>query len=223
MTTLEHYSRDLPKRCERLIERLMPVVEGGLPGDGDFGGPLKTTFLLALATPMLILPVERMFKRSGVADDWELDDRIDARVAEILGSERPFGKAPFAGAGWGYISRAAPFNIAGGWPPEHLDRLGSREAGEAAQNASAWRILKDLRNALAHGGVAYLDGHGRNSEGEAVMLAFAGAIMKDGKIVALNLLRVHQDDFRRFLSDWSKWISATDVTYVLSEAPNLEG
>jgi hypothetical protein len=46
-----HYSRDIVRRCQSLIRNLRPVIKQGQPGDGEFGGPLDTTFLLAMATP----------------------------------------------------------------------------------------------------------------------------------------------------------------------------
>jgi len=55
----EHYSLDLVTRCRSLLEHLMPYVRKGLPGDEKFGGSLSTTFLLAMANPIIALPVER--------------------------------------------------------------------------------------------------------------------------------------------------------------------
>ena len=52
-----HYSRDIVIRCESLIRHLLPKIEQGLPDDVRFGGPLRTTFLLAMATPMIVLGI----------------------------------------------------------------------------------------------------------------------------------------------------------------------
>ncbi len=49
-------------------------------------------------------------------------------------------------------------------------------------DTSAFQILTDLRNALAHGGIAYLDEKGRQTDSQAAMLAFAGAVMKKGHV-----------------------------------------
>ena len=40
----------------------MPHVQKGLPDEKKFGGSLTTTFLLAMANPMIALPVERICK-----------------------------------------------------------------------------------------------------------------------------------------------------------------
>jgi hypothetical protein len=191
----EHYSRDVAKRCRSLIRNLMPLIANGLPDDGQFGGPLFTTFLLAMATPMVLLPIERIFKpgsgREGAADDRVLDPALAVRVADILAPEKSFGTAPFAGAsGWAYVHSYAPFNAADTWPRTLLTALADPQAAKDAKAADAGRILLDLRNALAHGGITYLDKEGQNTEGPAAMLAFAGTKMDRGKVVGLNVLRV---------------------------------
>ena len=47
----EHYARDIVERCDSLIESLLPVVMRD--SDTRFGGPLGTTFLTAMSTPMI--------------------------------------------------------------------------------------------------------------------------------------------------------------------------
>ena len=60
MSEPQHYSRDIARRCQYLISHLHPIVTAGLPNDAQFGGSLTTTFLLAMATPMVVLPMERI-------------------------------------------------------------------------------------------------------------------------------------------------------------------
>lgn len=216
----EHYSRDITRRCQSLICSLGPIVEDGLQDDDEFGGTLRTTFLLAMAMPMVILPVDRIFKPSTgatrVGDDRELDEQLADDVADVLGPGKTFGEAPFAKTkSWSYVPNQTRFNIAATWPSELLDELAAPEAFKAARTASAGRILSGLRNALAHGGVAYLDKDGKNTEGAAVMLAFVS--MKDNKEpFRLNILRVHGDDFRVFLIAWADWLRKPRVMDALN-------
>lgn len=222
----QHYSRDVPQRCEALINELLPIVEGGLLADAIFGGPLKTTLLLALATPMVVLPVERMFKRvafndHGVADDRELDEKLAQAVMTVLGDDHAFGDAPFGREDWRYAPKVEPFNVGHRWPDELSRHLHAEDARSAAQRAPTWRVLQDLRNALAHGGVTYLDEDGQASLGAAEMLGFAGAITKGHEVVALNVLRVHKDDFRAFLSAWANWLADVGVADALGDDPPL--
>ena len=84
-------------------------------------------------------------------------------------------------------------------------------------DAPAVRILTDLRNALAHGGIAYLDEKGRQTDSQAAMLAFVGAVMKKGRITGVNVLRVHQRHYREFLAAWASWLRQAGVTTALND------
>ncbi len=162
----EHYARDIVERCDSLIDTLLPVVQRG--SDARFGGPLGTTFLVAMSSPMILLPVERMLKpaagRDAVADDRVVDQTPGKAVVEVLSQATRFGDAPFAREGaWSYVAGHAPFNLARGMPADLLHSLSKPQAAKDATAAPAARIVTDLRNALAHGGVAYLDEPGRQT------------------------------------------------------------
>jgi hypothetical protein len=221
----EHYSRDIAQRCRALIRHLRPLVENGLPDDHRFGGPLVTTFLLAMATPMIVLPVERLFKpvlpgALVAGNDRQLDPALAEKVDDVLGPARRFADAPFVTPGrWSYVRNFPPFKLADWWPGELLDTLSSEAAFAEADQTPAQRILLDLRNALAHGGIAYLDSHGRNTDdqtAQAAMLAFASARIGDGKVTRINVLRTHQDDFCKFVVNWADWLTASPGRGILN-------
>jgi hypothetical protein len=216
----EHYARDIVERCETLIESLLPVVMKE-PAK-RFGGPLGTTFLVAMSTPMILLPIERMLKpaanRDSVADDRTVDESLGKAVAETLGATTTFGDTPFGRvAAWSYVGGQRLFNLARGMPSELLDRLAEDESSSAALNTPVVRVLTDLRNALAHGGIAYLDDRGRQTDGQAAMLAFVGAVMRGGRITGVNVLRIGERDYRQFLGAWASWLRQTGVTAALNE------
>jgi hypothetical protein len=216
----EHYARDIVERCETLIESLLPVIMQD-PAR-RFGGPLGTTFLVAMSTPMILLPIERMLKpfanRDSVADDRTVDESLGKGVTETLSATATFGDTPFGRAGaWSYVGGQKPFNLAGGIPGELLERLSEDESSRAALNTPAVRVLTDLRNALAHGGIAYLDERGRQTDGQAAMLAFVGAVMKGGRITGVNVLRIGERDYRQFLAAWASWLRQAGVTAALNE------
>jgi hypothetical protein len=214
----QHYSLDIAMRCQSLIHYLLPKVVAGLPHDKKFGGSLHTTFLLAMATPMILLPIERIFKPAQdetVADDRELDVKLADRFAGIISPHMKFGETPFfKGVRWSYIPKYTPFNIGHQWPDDLLTKLASEEGVIEAATTNASRILIDLRNALAHGGVAYLDKYGRNTDidREAAIFAFVAA-RKDKKnmIVGLNILRISEKDFLIFLQAWMDWVQNSPV------------
>jgi hypothetical protein len=216
----QHYSRDIAQRCQTLIRDLRSAVQGGLPGDAQFGGELSTTFLLAMATPMLVLPIERLFKparpgASQVGDDRRLDPDLAREVDDVFGST--FSAAPFVVPGrWGYVPGYPYFNVANIWPGGLLESLGMSDAFRRADGAPAAVVLRDLRNALAHGGIAYLDADGRQAEANAAMLAFAG-VSRTG----LNILRVSEDDFCSFLMAWADWLAHPPIRRALNELDPL--
>jgi hypothetical protein len=108
-----------------------------------------------MATPMLVLPIERIFKPSGrnhrgIADDRALDPLLADLVLQDLGPERKFGAAPFFQADdWTYVPDIEPFDVARDWPRPVLQALSSGEAIGRAADARACEILLALRNSLA--------------------------------------------------------------------------
>lgn len=213
-----HYSGELPQRCQRLIEMLGDRVDEASDPDGRWGGPLKTTFLLAMATPMLVLPIERILKAAdgaaGVADERDLDPGFAERlIAQAgAGANEAFGKAPFFKPDvWAYLPEIAPFNAAQDWPQEALAALQVQEALAAAEAAPARDVLLALRNALGHGGVAYLDRNGAQVEAATHMLGFASYARY--RRPELRLLRIRVADFQDFLRDWTRWLARSGALY----------
>jgi hypothetical protein len=215
----QHYSLEIASRCERLIEQLSDKIENDRRLRDEWGGPLRTTFLLAMSTPMLILPMERLFRpvfrKGGVANDAELDPVLAERVRDTFDNGRAFGNAPFfAPNTWAYVDSVAIFPVAKAWPPEIFERLADQEAMTKAAAASAADVLECLRNALAHGGIAYLDANGRQTDDATNMLAFASST-RDRK--GLRLLRISVDDYQKFLHAWRAWLAERHVETSLDE------
>jgi hypothetical protein len=75
---------------------------------------------------------------------------------------------------------------------------------------------------LAHGGVAYLNEHGRYAyEAPVSMYLFvSGRYDPENrqKLIGLNLLRVKEGDYRNFLRNWVKWLQVSDVGAILEAA-----
>lgn len=222
-----HYSRDIVQRCQSLLRNLRPVVQHGLPDDPKFGGTLDTTFLIALATPMIVLPVERIFKtaRPGATqagDDRQLDSSLTQELDNVFGPGREFGSAPFTvRSRWSYVPGCKPFNIAKDWTDDLLEALGKPEAFQKADSALTSRVILDLRNALAHGGIVYLDADGKQTDRPVAMLAFVSATTnRSRQLVGLNILRVSQDDFFTFLTAWAGWLAEPVIKKAVN-TPNL--
>jgi adenine-specific DNA-methyltransferase len=84
----------------------------------------------------------------------------------------------------------------------------------------AFDALSGLKsNALAHGGIAYLDSGGRSTDNpgaQAAMLAFGSAKIKNGRVTRINVLRIHQDNFYTFIMNWADWLAASGVQDILN-------
>lgn len=228
MSRPAHYSRDIVARCRSLLKHLMPAARNGLPDDKCFGGPLTTTLLLALSTPVVVLPVERIFKPSqgnvGLGDDSELAKGLTKEVKRVISHKMKFADAPFYVKGdWSYLPDQRLFNFADNWPIDVLKELGS----EAAGAVSAATMISHIRNALAHGNVTYLDTKGGVTDGAAAMYGLASAKMErqencHSKAVGLHIWRVSEDGFLRFVDAWAAWIERAGLTEQLNEERSLE-
>jgi hypothetical protein len=210
----------------------MPVVRSGLPDDSRFDGTLTTTFLLALSTPVIVLPVERILKPGqgnvGLGDDRRLHKGLGEEVKRVLGDKAKFAAAPFFAEGqWSYLPDQKPFNVADNWPIEVLKGLAGEAAMEAAGAASAATMITHIRNALAHGNVTYLDKHGGLTEGEAAMYGFASAKTERqangfAKIVGIHAWRIGEAGFVEFLERWAAWIAEAGIAERLNNERSLE-
>lgn len=223
----QHYSLEIPTRCLHLLNIIQHSVT---EDDGKhFGGSLTTTMMLALATPMISLPYERIYKHlelgdaEGYADDRTLStpfaEKLDAEINKTALTQNEY----FARLGWSFVKDVNVFNIAKRLPDDLADRLGTDEARNQAQAMSLAQFIACIRNALAHGGIMYLDENGRSSEGTAAMLLFISAKQrwpdpvfdeKKGKCVSvrpvtesLRLLRIPEGEFRTFLGRWVEWLN----------------
>lgn len=217
-----NYSVELPQRCQALIERYGAQIAKEADLDDGFEGPLKTTFLLAMASPMLVLPLERLFKtavgrKAGVADDLALDGEVGQRVRDVLGDTRRFRDAPFYVEGaWAYLPSCPRFEVGRDWPPEYLHHLASDDAVSAAAVASASDVLQAMRNGIAHGGITYLDKDGQQTDRATHMLGFASfPSYADRK--NLRLIRISVEAFEDFLGRWTRWLVKSGAANALED------
>ena len=103
-------------------------------------------------------------------------------------------------------------------PDDIAEELASERAAQRAAVMPAQQWCSILRNALAHGGIAYLDGDGRSSYGSPVkMYAFASgkydedSVQKPKPLIAVNFLRISETDYFDFLRRWVDWLQVTGI------------
>lgn len=211
----------------RLIEALLPTAgRVRMPGEKHLG-PLTTTFLLALATPMILLPLERVRRHRDSAEgayinERPLEDNLALAIDEALGSSSLKNSPFFSEGHWRFA--AMPYhgeNLAMNFPHQLEGALADPGSEYAASNMPAEQWSSCLRNALAHGGVFYLDEEGRQSfGGVAHSLAFVSARYPRGEGTQapdqLRSLRIAEADFFTFLKNWTQWVSSTGLSQALA-------
>jgi hypothetical protein len=221
-----HYGLELPNRCLSLIDGLWENVQQ-LHGSGPPSlGPLTTTFLLAMAMPMIILPVERIEKHLGrKIDEGYVDDRriSPPRLLEAIETDlggQKLRQSPFYfDQAWSFLDLPrTDVNVAHGLPYEVAEALASSEARIRAASMPASQWCGVFRNALAHGGVAYLDNGGQSTPGQrAELLCFvSGKYDKDKNLIGIRLLRISESHFLRFLRLWAEWLRRSGVEQLMA-------
>ncbi|RUX32613.1 hypothetical protein EOA13_00450 [Mesorhizobium sp. M7A.F.Ca.US.011.01.1.1] len=232
----QHYSHKLPLRCSDLLQTLYPVVEADRTQASRHGGALTTTLLLALATPMIVLPTERILRALTGAADHNDESGIDKILTENVRAEfgKQLDKTNFCeGIDWAFVGGWPIFNLADRLPGELAETLATTKANDAARKLNMPQFASCLRNALSHGGILYLDEYGRSSDGQAHMLAFISGkrskkppFCPDGlqeciytapPMESLNILRISQDGFREFVGRWATWLENSGAARGLSE------
>jgi hypothetical protein len=220
-----NYSLELPERCLKLLDSLWPHAQEIRPAKRPDLGPLTSTFLISMSMPIINLPIERIERRDGgehlhYADDRKINAAAAAAITKTLQKRRLRDAPFFVGGEWRFARcDREPFpNIAHGVPECIAAQLDRDTAAETAANMPALQWCSILRNALAHGGIAFLNAEGRSAYGEAVkMYAFVSGTY-DRKIdkrpmplSAVNFLRISEDDYFDFLRRWVDWLQDSGI------------
>ncbi|WP_081158951.1 hypothetical protein [Ensifer aridi] len=222
---MNSYSLDLPIRCLDLLNHLLPIVQQDEEFAARHGGPLTTTLTLALATPMLTIPIERIQKHQnedvGYANDRGRSQRLAERIDAATRGKKLADHPQLEAFDWAYLSKVEPFNIADGLSDDLAALLDAEEARHAARRMDFSAFLSCLRNALSHGGILYLNKEGRTTPGQASMLCLVSAKPRYPRVrcekrdycppgssvtESLRLLRISETGFREFLLQWVAWL-----------------
>lgn len=222
-----HFSLEVPKRAHQILRDLYEQLKDS---DGT-QFPLKATFLLSISMPIVILPIERILKYKRKSADVHMNDAVlNARLADAVDQAMDFKakvhEANFFAGSWQYAmlpkGQGFPNLAADGLPEEIAQQLDSPDAAEKANNLPANLFCKILRNALAHGGVLYLDQHGRSTFGSPVRrFAF---VSTDSPRNPSNLyfLRIEMAQYRAFLQHWVDWLNGEAMEQILADDLGLE-
>lgn len=167
---------------------------------------------------MVNLPIERIWKPQKSKTVAHINDAvIDASLANEV--KKGIGPSPVKGTPfydtdvWRYkyssVSEAQPApNLSKqGLPKGIHEALAAEKALTAANDLTTEAFCMILRNALAHGGILYLDENGQTAEGKPVKgFCFVSTKQNNRNVVGLNFLQVKMKDYRDFLTKWVNWL-----------------
>jgi hypothetical protein len=214
-----NFSVELPKRCFKLLNEMWEKAETVFPeGDRD-NGALTHTFLLAMAYPIIVTPIERVERLRSRNFAYFINDRgkddvatmaIERNMAKKAGSRAFFEKGL-----WRYskLTETLDVNFADNMPANLAVHLASREVIDAAAALPAAKFVSILRNALSHGGIAYLNGDFQLALNQpATHLCFLSGNLREDEdrqqqLDSVNLLAISAAGFRSFLG---KWVESLD-------------
>ncbi|SDF58813.1 hypothetical protein SAMN05216241_101542 [Limimonas halophila] len=228
MAEPEHFSRDVPRRCLHLINRLWHQLDTiHDPRDPD-GGTLTATFVLAMSTPIVLLPIELIDRTGRRGNPTSIDDRgLDQSLTDAINRGLGGGQlqnAPFFEKNsWASAKRSSDKSpsLRHGLDFKLIQELGTEQAEKAANEMPCNQWSSIIRNALAHGGVVYLDKEGRHArENEVAMLAFVSRrIDRDTNSPTDSLvLRVSLQNYLIFLDKWVGWLDKSGIAGLLNAA-----
>ncbi|WP_200342371.1 hypothetical protein [Rhodovibrio sodomensis] len=169
---------------------------------------------------MLFLPLERIYQpnlRRQTVNDRHRSEELANHIDRALGDDQAFGAAPFnADVTWYHAAGVPAPDPSAGLGRRQTDRLNGAEAQCDAAKALTRDALRDLRNALAHGAIHYLDADGHPTEGSFVQqLAF---VNRHQNSQTCRIWKVKEEDFHQFLQQWAQWLQLHGLDKEIADA-----
>lgn len=192
------------QRSLAILERLEPEARRQ---------DLLTSFALLAASPLLLIPFER--SRPGHPLFSAADDGKRAVAMRSL-DRLPFIGNPFcpasAAARWRFSHIIQHHNDPHRWSDHDGRHPMDPGAVNSITSQNAAKVLRVLRNALAHGNIVYLNGDGREVAGTRVeYLAFLSRYEESPErreaAETYRLVVTTEGEFLRFLKAWASWLS----------------
>ena len=206
---------EYPQRCIQLIAAMEPVARSlNLIG----------SFSLLVAPSLFLVPYERM-KKAHPLGEHEREPEIYIALRRV--DRQKFVNAEFwrgsPRGSWRLTRIVTEANHTNGWE----DIEGLHPFSQAAKNqidgADAEKVIRVIRNALAHGNIVYLDENGYERQGAQVQhLAFLSRYEESEldrqKSETYRVVSVTEEEFLHFLQDWAAWLQAQGMDSRIVEA-----
>lgn len=229
----QHFGIELPQRCLTLLDRLWDLASETYSERTPHLGPLTSTFLISMSMPIINIPTERIEKylrlrdTEGYVDDRHINAEVTQAFQDVL-QRRQLEDAPFFEVGtWSFYEYVGePMNLTRDLPENIASELDKDEAMQRAAQMPSTQWLGVLRNALAHGGILYLNEHGRSAHDVPVkMFGFVNGRFGKGLCPhdnekscraervpnGLNILRIGEREYYEFLRKWVDWMREAGI------------
>lgn len=193
------FSFEYPERCLKIMETSAPLAEEM---------NLTTTFAVMMAMPLLLVPLERMNAAHPMGEH-VVEPELHRELKRIR--NKAFNSTPFwAGQqdkDWRLSKVVNSIEDTKGWRNSEGFHPSDPASLNEIQSADAGKVLRVMRNALAHGNIVYLDATGfETTYTPAQKIGFVSrtdGFPWDGRH---RVLVVSEQAFMQFLRAWAKWI-----------------
>ncbi len=205
---------EYPERCLQLIEAMEPEARRL---------SLVGSFSLMVAPSLFLIPYERLSAKHPLREH-EREPEIYQAIKRI--GQQQWLRADFwsnsAADDWRLGRIVTPVNRTDDWKNER-DLHPFRPEANVISDAKVDKVMRVVRNALAHGNVVYLDQNGFERRGARVQyLAFLSRY-EEGEFnrehpETYRIVTVTEEGFLRFLKDWATWLQNFAMDQQIFEA-----
>ena len=196
---------EYPERCLQLIEEIEPLARSR---------SLVGSFSLLVAPSLFLIPYERLKNNHPLREGTREPEvnRALKRVGRQKWSRSEFWDGE-PGQSWRFTRIVTSPERTEEWADEEGLHPFDGEAKNHIGRADTERVIRVIRNALAHGNIVYLDGKGYERLGAQVQyLAFLSRYEENEvdrqRAETYRLVAVTEDDFLAFLKQWSAWLQS---------------
>jgi hypothetical protein len=197
---------EYPERCLALLEMLEPMARTCR---------LVGSFSLLVAASAFVIPYERMQSRHPMHRR-DHDGDLDSALRRLDNNEQFLGASFWNGASpgdWRFSRVIEHVENTHRWRDETGLHPMSPDAVNRIADCKAGKVLRVIRNALAHGNVVYLNAAGFEVSGtEVQFLAFLTRYEETEEqrraAETYRLVVTREETFLRFVKAWMTWVAS---------------
>lgn len=205
---------EYPRRCLQLIDS----IEGEARRKNLVG-----SFSLMIAPSLFLIPYERLDKKHPLREGQKEPGVYEAlkRVSRQKFLEAEFWSSR-PSASWRFGRIVSPVNDTFGWRTSGGVHPFAVEESDIT-GAAVDKVVRVVRNSLAHGNIVYLDEHGTETQGAMLhYLAFLSRYEETEEQRKISetyrMVATTEEGFLSFLKEWANWLQQQGMDQELYEA-----